>query len=82
MTAQSGVFTIHSKWERDLRQLQDNDYQERDCDIESGSCFVVPAAAKGAILRLLDRLGISPMTLFPELGGTADGLVKSEVLRR
>jgi hypothetical protein len=93
MTAQSGLFTIHSpEWWDDLRTMsvEEKENRERESagfgkaatiDIEDGGRWVVPAKAKARILEELERFGINARTLFPELDGLARGLVQTERFR-
>jgi hypothetical protein len=85
MTAQSGIFTIHSPdcWTdlRDLTKDKAKDTKNRLVDIDVGGCWIVPKTSKKEILRHLDRLGINDRTLFPELDGLARGLLQTERFR-
>jgi hypothetical protein len=92
MTAQSGIFTIHSPgyW-TDLRKLtkaeaKDTVPRRRDAepkrfDINEGGLWVVPKDNKKTILQDLNLLGISERTLFPELDGMVRGLMQTERFR-
>jgi hypothetical protein len=85
MTAQSGMFTIHSPdyWV-DLRGIAKHEFKDtrkRRFDISEGGLWIVPKERKKEILRQLERLGINARTLFPELDGLVRGLMQTEPFR-
>jgi hypothetical protein len=87
MTAQSGVFTLHSPayW-TDLRELTEAATKDKPRDgllfdlSESGQ-WVIPKERKTALLKELERLGINSRVLFPELDGLVKGLMQTERFR-
>ena len=60
--AQLGVFTIHHADQRPLEDSGDQSHIWR---------FIIPAAQKAAIQAELGRIGITDLTLFPELDNVA-----------
>ncbi len=87
MTAQSGVFTIHSPdyWSdlRDLTQAdaKDDEKKSQRFDLSEGGMWLVPKEKKKGLLQQLERLGINSRVLFPELDGLAKGLMQTERFR-
>jgi hypothetical protein len=63
MVAQLGTFTINHRLHTPLEEIGAGKHVWR---------WIVPAVAKRNILRELELLGISPLTLFPELDRVAD----------
>jgi hypothetical protein len=63
MAAQLGVFTINHRVHTPIEELGDERHVWR---------WLIPAAAKPRILDQLARLGITALTLFPELDRVAD----------
>ena len=63
MVAQLGTFTINHRLHTPLEEIGTSSHVWR---------WIVPAAAKRKILRELVLLGISALTLFPELDRVAD----------
>ena len=62
--AQLGVFTIHHA---DMTPLE-------DCGTGSHLWrFIIPTASKGAMLDELRRLGVTNLTLFPDLDNVCEG---------
>jgi hypothetical protein len=63
MAAQLGTFTVNHRLHRPIEQIGDGRHVWR---------WIIPAAAKKRVLDELAHLGISALTLFPELDRVAD----------
>jgi hypothetical protein len=63
MAAQLGTFTINHRLHTPIEDIGEGKHVWR---------WIVPGAAKGKILKELAVLGISALTLFPELDRVAD----------
>jgi hypothetical protein len=70
MAAQLGTFTINHRLHAPIELIGDSKHVWR---------WIIPAAAKKSILQELVHLGISALTLFPELDRVAD--LSREILR-
>ena len=63
MAAQLGTFTVNHRLHRPIEEIGDGQHVWR---------WIIPAAAKKHVLDELAHLGISALTLFPELDRVAD----------
>lgn len=82
MTVQSGIFTIHSDPQYDLRNLSKAEaIRSKSIEMADGWKVRIPKRAKDDILKELSRLGINARSLFPELDKVAQGLIDAEVFR-
>jgi len=63
MAAQLGTFTINHRLHTPIEDIGDGDHVWR---------WIIPASAKKGLLKELAHLGISALTLFPELDRVAD----------
>jgi hypothetical protein len=83
MTAQSGLFTLHSpEYWSDLRELNKPTVDgDAEIDIAEGGLWIVPKDDKKSILGDLERFGINARTLYPELDGLVKGLMQNERFR-
>jgi len=69
MAAQLGTFTINHRLHEPIENVSDGKHVWR---------WIIPAAAKKNLLRELAHLGISALTLFPELDKVAE--ISAELL--
>jgi hypothetical protein len=79
MTAQSALFTVHQHPKMDLAKITKVKYPN-DNDIKGGEKWCVTSGKRAEMIIDLDRLGINRRTLFPELGGLAEGLLNQSIL--
>ena len=80
IVAQRGAFTIQDPYTPLDEQANGGDLDTAS-SIHSMFARTMPSWAKRHILSQLERLGISPRTLFPDLGGLGKGLLHTEQLR-
>ena len=80
--AQGGVFTWHSNptVNLDAYARMRKRFARNKLDVQRLYRWHIPAASKHALLKSLERCGISQRTLFPDLDGLAASLWQTEVL--
>jgi hypothetical protein len=81
MTAQSGIFTIHSDPWTDMIQSANQPFAEKDLDVVKLIKWNVESRDKTEIVLDLERLAINSRTLFPDVEGLARGLWQTEIIR-
>ncbi|HYG24162.1 MAG TPA: FRG domain-containing protein [Verrucomicrobiae bacterium] len=82
MTAQSGVFTIHSDPWTDMVKSAGQPYDPTDLDVSKLIKWTVRSEDKTGIVLDLERLAINSRTLFPDVEGLARGLWQTEIIRQ
>jgi hypothetical protein len=81
LVAQCGGFTIQVPW-KPLEAQAGESFRRGTLDIVEMFKWRVPKASKVEILGQLNRLGVHHRALFPDLGGAAVGLLRSQLLRK
>jgi hypothetical protein len=81
MTAQSGIFTLHSDPWTDLVSAAGKPYPDAELDITKLIKWTVRSCDKKGIVLNLERLAINSRTLFPDVEGLARGLWQTEIIR-
>lgn len=82
MTAQSGIFTLHSDPWTDMVQCAGKPYPAKDLDVVKLIRWTVRSGDKMGIVLDLERLAINSRTLFPDVEGLARGIWQTEIIRQ
>lgn len=81
LVAQNGGFTIQEPWQP-LETLDGKAFSSNALEIVELHKWKLPKTLKGDVLSQLLRAGINHKSLFPDLAGTAVGLLRAELLRK
>jgi len=82
LVAQNGGFTIQEPWQP-LEQSDGKKFSSDVLEIVELHKWKLPKGdCKREVVSQLLRAGISHKSLFPDLGGTAVGLLRAELLRK
>ncbi len=82
MTAQSGIFTLHSDPWSDMVDCAGKAFPSKDLDVKKLIRWTVKSRDKMDIVLDLERLAINSRTLFPDVEGLARGLWQTEIIRQ
>jgi len=81
LIAQSGLFTIQNEPSVPLNERTNEVFADNELDFTALHKWIVPKEKKPYLAKELERAGMSPRLLFPDLDGLAKGLLQTIVVR-
>jgi hypothetical protein len=81
LIAQSGLFTIQNKPRIPLNERINEAFADNELDFTAIHKWIIPKEKKQDMAQDLERAGMNPRLLFPDLDGVAKGLLQTIIVR-